>query len=147
MITNLTISQIFVTDQDEALDFYVNVLGLELDADMDFGPMRWLTVKVPGSDRSILLEKPGPPGYDPETAEAVRGMVTKGAGGGTLFFTTDDAYAAHAALRARGVDVPEEPTDQPYGIDFGFRDPSGNHIRMTQMHPMPPEGYPAPAEG
>ncbi|MFW6599991.1 VOC family protein [Propionibacteriaceae bacterium Y2011] len=132
MINNLTISQIFVTDQDQALDFYVNTLGLEVSADVDFGPMRWLTVKVPGTDREILLEKPGPPGYDPETAEAVRAMVTKGASGGTLFFTTDDARAAHAELKTKGVDVPEEPTEQPYGIDFGFRDPFGNNIRMNQ---------------
>ncbi|NLG21161.1 MAG: VOC family protein [Actinomycetales bacterium] len=136
MIKDLQISQIFVTDQDEALDFYVNVLGLEKGNDMNFGPMRWLTVRVPGADREILLEKPGPPGYDPQTAEAVRDMVTKGAGGGTLFFTTDDARAAHAELAAKGVDLPEEPTEQPYGIDFGLRDPSGNHIRISQLHPQ-----------
>ena len=137
MITNLQISQIFVLDQDRALDFYVNTLGLEPSADMDFGPMRWLTVKVPGSDREILLEKPGPPGYDPETADAVREMVTKGASGGTLFFTTDDARATHAALRDKGVELPEEPTEQPYGIDFGFRDPFGNHIRISQLAQAP----------
>lgn len=137
MITNLQISQIFVLDQDRALDFYVNTLGLEPSADMDFGPMRWLTVKVPGSDREILLEKPGPPGYDPETADAVREMVTKGASGGTLFFTTDDARATHAALRDKGVELPEEPTEQPYGIDFGFRDPFGNHIRISQLPQTP----------
>lgn len=139
MIKNLTISQIFVTDQDEALDFYVNILGLEPSADMDFGPMRWLTVRVPGTDREILLEKPGPPGYDPATAEAVRDMVTKGASGGTLFFTTDDAHATHAELAAKGVELPEEPTEQVYGIDFGLRDPFGNHIRISQVHPMPPQ--------
>lgn len=137
MITNLTISQIFVTDQDRALDFYVGVLGLEPSADVDFGPMRWLTVRVPGTDREILLEKPGPPGYDAGTAEEILDMVTKGASGGTLFFTTDDAAAAHAALGAKGVDLPEEPTDRGYGIDFGFRDPFGNHIRISQMHEVP----------
>ncbi|WP_163540873.1 VOC family protein [Occultella kanbiaonis] len=137
MIKNLTISQIFVTDQDEALDFYVNTLGLEPSADMNFGPMRWLTVRVPGTDREILLELPGPPGYDPETAQAVRAMVSKGASGGTLIFSTDDARAAHAELAAKGVELPEDPTEQVYGIDFGFRDPSGNHIRITQTYPMP----------
>lgn len=135
MITNLTISQIYVLDQDEAFDFYVNTLGLEPSADVNFGPMRWLTVRVPGTDREILLEKPGPPGNDPATAETIRDMVTKGASGGTLFFNTDDAAATHAALKAKGVELPEEPSNQPYGIDFGFRDPFGNHIRIAQLHP------------
>jgi catechol 2,3-dioxygenase-like lactoylglutathione lyase family enzyme len=94
--------------------------------------MRWLTVRVPGQDREILLERPGPPGYDPATAENVREMVTKGASGGTLFFNTDDAHAAHAELKAKGVELGEEPTRQSYGIDFGFRDPFGNNIRIAQ---------------
>lgn len=133
MINNLTISQIFVLDQDQALDFYVNILGLEVSADIDFGPMRWLTVQVPGTDRQILLEKPGPPGHDPATAEAVREMVTKGASGGTLFFACEDAHATHAELKAKGVDLPEEPVQQPYGLDFGLRDPFGNHLRIAQL--------------
>ncbi len=132
MITSLAISQIFVLDQDQALDFYVGKLGLEVTNDLNFGPMRWLTVRVPGEDREILLERPGPPGYDPATAESVREMVTKGASGGTLFFNTDDAYATHAELKAKGVELPEEPTRQSYGIDFGFRDPFGNNIRIAQ---------------
>jgi catechol 2,3-dioxygenase-like lactoylglutathione lyase family enzyme len=132
MITSLAISQIFVLDQDQALDFYVDKLGLEVSNDVDLGFMRWLTVRVPGEDREILLERPGPPGYDPATADSVREMVTKGASGGTLFFNTDDAYAAHAELQAKGVELSEEPTTQSYGIDFGFRDPFGNHIRIAQ---------------
>ena len=139
MITSLAISQIFVLDQDQALDFYVGKLGLEVTNDLNFGPMRWLTVRVPGEDREILLERPGPPGYDPSTAEAVREMVTKGASGGTLFFNTDDAYATHAELKAKGVELPEEPTRQSYGIDFGFRDPFGNQIRIAQRF-TPEEG-------
>jgi catechol 2,3-dioxygenase-like lactoylglutathione lyase family enzyme len=121
MITSLAISQIFVLDQDQALDFYVDKLGLEVSNDVDLGFMRWLTVRVPGEERDILLERPGAPAYDPATADAVRDMVTKGASGGTLFFNTDDAYATHAEL-----------TRQSYGIDFGFRDPFGNHIRIAQ---------------
>ena len=132
MITSLAISQIFVLDQDQALDFYVGKLGLEVSNDVDLGFMRWLTVRVPGEDREILLERPGPPGYDPATAESVREMVTKGASGGTLFFNTDDAYAAHSELKAKGVELAEEPTRQSYGIDFGFRDPFGNNIRIAQ---------------
>ena len=132
MITTLAITSIFVLDQDQALDFYVGKLGLEVATDADLGFMRWLTVKVPGENREILLELPGPPAHDPDTAETIREMVTKGASAGTLFFNTDDAYAAHAELKARDVELAEEPTTQSYGIDFGFRDPFGNHIRIAQ---------------
>ena len=95
--------------------------------------MRWLTVRVPGDPRrEILLESPKPPVYDPETTNTVREMVSKGASGGTLFFNTDDAHKAHAELAAKGVELGKEPTEQSYGIDFGFRDPFGNHIRVAQ---------------
>ena len=134
MITSLRITQIFVLDQDQVLDFYVGKLGLEVTDDVDFGVMRWLTVRVPGEDRLVLLERPDPPRYDPATTDAIREMVTKGASGGHLFFYTDDAYATHAALKAKGVELPEEPTKQDYGIDFGFRDPFGNHLRITQRY-------------
>ena len=106
MITSLAISQIFVLDQDEALDFYVGKLGLEVATDIDLGFMRWLTVRVPGDPaREILLETPKPPVYDPATTNAVREMVTKGASGGTLFFNTDDAVRAHAELKDKGVEL------------------------------------------
>jgi hypothetical protein len=104
------------------------------DDDVDFGVMRWLTVRVPGEDRLVLLERPDPPRYDPATTDAIREMVTKGASGGHLFFYTDDAYTTHAALKAKGVEIPDEPTKQDYGIDFGFRDPFGNHLRITQRY-------------
>ena len=132
MITSLAISQIFVLDQDQALDFYVGKLGVEVGTDAELGFMRWLTVRVPGEDRQILLERPDPPRYDPATTESVREMVTKGASGGHLFFYADDAYATHADLKAKGVELGEEPTRQSYGIDFGFRDPFGNNIRIAQ---------------
>ena len=132
MITTLAITSIFVLDQDQALDFYVGKLGLEVATDADLGFMRWLTVRVPGETREILLELPGPPAHDPATAEIIREMVSKGASAGTLFFNTDDAYAAHAELKAKDVELAEEPTTQSYGIDFGFRDPFGNHIRIAQ---------------
>jgi catechol 2,3-dioxygenase-like lactoylglutathione lyase family enzyme len=96
--------------------------------------MRWLTVNLPGQpDRAVLLEKPGPPSLSDETAAQVRELISKGAAGGHLFFACDDAYKTHAELRARGVEITEEPVDQPYGIDFGLRDPFGNHIRIAQM--------------
>ena len=134
MLTGLTITQIYVPDQDQALDFYVGKLGFEVTNDMQFGPMRWLTVALPGQqDRAILLEKPGPPSMSEETAEQVRELIAKGAAGGHLFFRTDDAYKTHAELKDKGVEITEEPVDQPYGIDFGLRDPFGNHLRSAQM--------------
>ena len=134
MLNAITITQIYVPDQDQALDFYVGKLGLEVTNDMQFGPMRWLTVALPGQpDREVLLEKPGPPSMSEETAAQVRDLITKGAAGGHLFFQTDDAHKTHAELRAKGVEITEEPVEQPYGIDFGLRDPFGNHLRIAQM--------------
>jgi catechol 2,3-dioxygenase-like lactoylglutathione lyase family enzyme len=134
MLNALGISQIYVLDQDQALDFYVGKLGLEVREDVDLGFMRWLTVSVPGdNDREILLEKPGSPAMSAETAEQVRDLLTKGATGGHLFFRCDDAHKTYAELKERGVDLTEEPAEQPYGIDFGLRDPFGNHIRIAQL--------------
>src|SRR3954453_12361746 len=115
MIESLRISQINVLDQDEALAFYVGKLGLEVATDQDLGFMRWLTVSVPGDPgREILLAKPGPPSMDPATAEQVRELVTKGAGGGTLFFPADDAVATYEELVARGVEISDTATEGPY---------------------------------
>ena len=120
-------------DQDEALDFYVGKLGLEVNTDADLGFMRWLTVNVPGTpEREILLERPGAPAMTRRPRRQVREMVSKGAAGGHLFFRCDDAYKTHAELKEKGVEVTEEPVDHDYGIDFGLRDPFGNHIRIGQ---------------
>ncbi len=134
MLKSIFISHVFVFDQDEALDFYVGKLGLEVSADVDFGPMRWLTVRVPGEvGRDILLEKTAPPSLDPVTAEQVRSLIAKGASGFTVGFTTDDAQGTFERLKAAGVDIREEPMDRGYGIDLGIRDPFGNHIRIVQL--------------
>ncbi|KAA2252592.1 VOC family protein [Solihabitans fulvus] len=134
MFNAITHSQIYVLDQDEAVDFYVGKLGLEINSDVDLGFMRWLTVSVPGdSGRQILLEKPGAPALSEETAQQVRELVTKGASGGTLIFSTDDCQGTYETLLARGVEFTEEPTDRPYGIDCGLRDPFGNNLRFTQL--------------
>ena len=133
MFNALAISQVYVLDQDQALDFYVGKLGLEVHTDQDLGFMRWLTICVPGDrSREILLEKPGRPAMDESTAEQVRALVTKGSAGGHLFFTTDDCRKTYQELLARGVEFTEEPTERPYGIDCGLRDPFGNHIRFSQ---------------
>jgi hypothetical protein len=112
----------------------VGKLGLEVDTDADLGFMRWLTIRVPGDpDREILLERPGSPALNEETAAQVRDLLTRGAAGGTLFFRCDDAYKTHAELKAKGVELSEEPEDRGYGIDFGLRDPFGNAIRIAQL--------------
>ena len=134
MLSGITISQVYVLDQDQALEFYVGKLGMEVREDVNFGPMRWLTVMVPGHpERAVLLERPGAPSLSDETAAEVRELVSKGAAGGHLFFACDDAVKTHADLVAKGVEVTEEPVDRGYGIDFGLRDPFGNHLRIAQL--------------
>ncbi len=133
MLTSTRLSAIFVLDQDEALDFYVGTLGLEVNTDVDLGFMRWLTINVPGDPgREILLERPGPPMMDAATAETVRELVTKGATGGWIGFCTDDCRRTYEELAAKGVEFTQEPTEQTYGIDCGLRDPFGNAIRILQ---------------
>lgn len=133
MFNAITHSAMYVLDQDEALDFYVGKLGLEVGADVDLGMMRWLTVSVPGHpERQILLEKPGPPAMSEETAQQVRELVAKGATSGWLILTTDDCRKTYETLKSQGVEFTEEPTERPYGIDCGLRDPFGNRIRFTQ---------------
>ncbi len=134
MLTSVSCSQLFVLDQDAALDFYVGVLGLRVHTDTDLGFMRWLTVCVPGDPgRQILLERPGPPAMDPATAARARDLLTKGGAGGWPMLTTPDARATYADLAAWGVEFTSEPTEQPYGIDFSLRDPFGNHLRIGQL--------------
>jgi predicted enzyme related to lactoylglutathione lyase len=134
VLKSLRISQIYVLDQEQALDFYVGKLGLEVGDDINLGYMRWLTVNVPGEpDRTILLEQPGPPSMDEKAAAVVREQLTKGRTGGQLFFTTDDCRKTYDELVAKGVEFTEGPTERPYGIDCGLRDPFGNHIRFSQM--------------
>ena len=107
---------------------------MEVREDIDLGFMRWLTVQVPGdASRAILLEKPGGPYMSDETVAQVRELLSKGATGGHLFFRCDDAHKTYTQLKEAGVELTEEPVDQPYGIDFGLRDPFGNHIRIAQM--------------
>jgi catechol 2,3-dioxygenase-like lactoylglutathione lyase family enzyme len=141
MINSIRLSSIFVLDQDEALDFYVGKLGLEVHTDADLGFMRWLTVCVPGErDREILLERPGPPAHDDATAEQIRELVTKGAGGGWVGFRTDDCRKTYEELVARGVEFTEEPVERDYGIDCGLRDPFGNALRILQLAEAPTPG-------
>jgi catechol 2,3-dioxygenase-like lactoylglutathione lyase family enzyme len=134
MFESLNVTKIFVLDQDEAVDFYVGKLGLEVTADYPGGGgMRWLTVALPGDkDHTILLEKPGPPSIDEASATQVRDLLTKGALGFGLAFTTSDCRKTYETLVARGVEVIQELAERPYGIDCGVRDPFGNQIRILQ---------------
>src|SRR5688500_11009109 len=112
MLTGINITHVFVADQDQALDFYVGKLGLEISNDQDLGFMRWLTVRVPGQPgRDILLEKPGPPAMDEATARQVRELIAKGASGFTVGFTTADCRKTFETLRARGVEFTQEPVE------------------------------------
>ena len=138
MFNAINISHIFVFDQDKALDFYVGKLGLEVSSDMNLGFMRWLTVRVPGDPgRDVLLELPGPPGMDEKTSAQVRETVSKGGSGFALGLTTSDCRKTYETLKARGVEFSEEPTEHPYGIDCGLRDPFGNHLRIVQLASVP----------
>ena len=131
-------AQLWVHDQDEALAFYTKKVGMEVRADVtlpEMGDFRWLTVGPAGQDdfSIVLMAIPGPPVMDGETAEEVRHLVAKGFAG-TVFLTTDDCRASFEELRGRGVEFTEEPEERPYGIDAGFRDPSGNSLRLTQVN-------------
>jgi predicted enzyme related to lactoylglutathione lyase len=130
-------AHLWVHDQDEALAFYTEKVGMQVRADVtlpELGDFRWLTVgPADQEDVSIVLMAiPGPPVMDEETAEQVRALMAKGFAG-TVFLTTDDCQASYEELKGRGVEFTETPEERPYGIDSGFRDPSGNSIRLTQI--------------
>jgi uncharacterized glyoxalase superfamily protein PhnB len=135
-------AQMWVNDQDEALAFYTQKLGMEVRSDVtlaEMGNFRWLTVGPPKQpDVGIaLMAIPGPPMMDADTAEQLRSLMAKGFAG-TVFLTTDDCHASYEELKSRGVQFVEAPEERPYGIDSGFRDPSGNPIRLTQVREMAP---------
>jgi len=130
-------AQVWVHDQDEALDFYTRKLGFEVRSDAtvpELDNFRWLTVGPPGQDdvAITLMAIPGPPVMDDGTAEQVRDLMAKGFAG-AIFLATEDCQASYEELSARGVEFTEKPEERPYGIDSGFRDPSGNTFRLTQV--------------
>ena len=137
MLKQLTHVNVWVQDQDEALAFYTDKLGLELREDVtlpEMGNFRWLTVGVPGQEdvAIVLMEVPGPPVFEEETQKQLKALVAKGVASG-LFFSSEDVKKSYEELRGRGVEFSQEPTEQPYGIDAGFRDPSGNQMRVAQL--------------
>ena len=137
---SISTAQLWVHDQDEALDFYTRKLGMEVRSDVtlpEMGDFRWLTVSPPGQPdvAIVLMAIPGEPVMDAQTAEQVRNLMAKGFAG-TVFLTTDDCQASYEELKARGVEFTDEPEERPYGIDAGFRDPSGNSFRLTQVREL-----------
>ena len=133
-------AQLWVHDQDQALDFWTKKVGMEVRADVtipEMGDFRWLTVGPAGQEdvTIVLMAIPGPPVLDDQTAEEVRSLMSKGFAG-TVFLTTEDCQKSYEELSGRGVEFTEKPEERPYGIDAGFRDPSGNSVRLTQIRPL-----------
>jgi catechol 2,3-dioxygenase-like lactoylglutathione lyase family enzyme len=133
----ISTAQLWVHDQDEALAFYTEKLGMEVRSDVtlpEMGDFRWLTVSPPGQDDMaiVLMAIPGPPMMDEDTTRQVEGLMAKGYAG-TVFLVTADCHADYARLKANGVEFTEAPEERPYGIDSGFRDPSGNSLRLTEL--------------
>jgi uncharacterized glyoxalase superfamily protein PhnB len=133
-------TQIWVHDQDEALAFYTQKLGFEVREDVtmaELGNFRWLTVAPAGSDVAlVLMAIPGAPVFDDERVKLAHDAMSKGVAT-AVFFTTDDIKADYETLKSRGVEFTEPPEERPYGIDCGFRDPSGNHFRLSQLSYVP----------
>jgi uncharacterized glyoxalase superfamily protein PhnB len=129
-------AQVWVHDQNSALKFWTEKVGMEVREDVslpELGDFRWLTVGPPGQDdlSIVLMAVPGAPIMDDATRKQVLDVVAKGFAG-TVFLTTEDCQAAYEELSSRGVEFTEPPHQMPYGIDSGFRDPSGNSVRLTQ---------------
>jgi catechol 2,3-dioxygenase-like lactoylglutathione lyase family enzyme len=142
MFTNLSHMFLWVRDQQEAKDFYVDRLGFEVGTDVtldEYGGMRWLTVCPPGGVQVVLAPADGSFVHDPDGPAFLREMLAKGLGSGGIL-AVDDCRATYDALRGRGVEFTEEPTEHFYGVDAAFRDPSGNQWRMTQPAPVPAQG-------
>ena len=130
-------AQLWVHDQEIALKYWTDKVGMEVRQDVtapELGNFRWLTVGPPGQDdvSIVLMAIPGPPVMDETTRQEVQNLMAKGFAG-TVFLTTDNCQASYEQMKARGVEFTEAPQQQPYGIDCGFRDPSGNSVRLTQL--------------
>ena len=130
-------AQLWVHDQDEALAFYTQRVGMEVRSDVtlpEMGNFRWLAVGPAGQEdvSIVLMAIPGAPVMDDATQQQVRDLMAKGYAG-TVFLTTDDCRSAYEDLKGRGVEFTQDPEERPYGVDAAFRDPSGNHLRLTQV--------------
>ena len=142
LMIKIASAHLWVHDQEVALKYWTEKVGMEVRQDVslpDLGStFRWLTVGPRGQDdvSIVLMAVPGPPVMDEATRQQVLDVTAKGFAG-TVFLTTDDCRATYEELKARGVEFTEEPHEMPYGIDCGFRDPSGNSVRLTQLAEVP----------
>jgi uncharacterized glyoxalase superfamily protein PhnB len=139
-MTKIANAQLWVHDQDEALAFYTEKVGMEVRSDVtvpEMGNFRWLAVAPPGQTdvAIVLMAIPDPPVMDAKSADEVRNLMAKGFAG-TIFLTTDDVHSAYEELKGRGVEFTEPPEERPYGIDSAFRDPSGNSLRLTEVRDL-----------
>ncbi|HEY8456653.1 MAG TPA: VOC family protein [Actinopolymorphaceae bacterium] len=142
MIEHVSHIGVWVLDQDQALDFYVNKLGFKVHTDAKTDGFRWLTITPPDQpDLQIMLSVPGTPTHDEESATQLKELLAKGALGGGIL-GTKDCRATYKELVARGVEFTQEPTDTFYGVDAAFRDPFGNQWRLVQQLPNPPREFP-----
>ncbi len=132
MSNGIAVVGLYVRDQDEAREFYVEKLGFRVHTDARNGAYRWLTVQHPDQPSFQLgLFKPQSPTVDAATAQTLCEAVAKGAMP-PLVLLVEDCRGAYERMRARGVEFTQEPTDRYGTVDAGFRDPSGNGWKMIQ---------------
>jgi catechol 2,3-dioxygenase-like lactoylglutathione lyase family enzyme len=133
MIQRLTATTLFVADQDEARDFYVNKLGFEVRMDQSMGDFRWLTVSPKGQpDFQIILMKLAPHGHmDADSAAALRNLIQKGISAAGIF-ETGDIQKTYEELSARGVEFLSPPEKKFYGTEAVFKDPTGNWFSLSE---------------
>jgi uncharacterized glyoxalase superfamily protein PhnB len=130
-------AQLWVRDQDEALEFWTEKVGFEVKVDVtmaEMGDFRWLTVGPPGDDGTsvVLMAIPGEPMIDQDSKAKIEELMSKGFAG-TIFLGTDDCQARYDEMKARGVEFTSAPEETPYGVDCGFTDPSGNSVRLGEI--------------
>ena len=131
MTISLSHTFVTVTDYEDALGFYRDVLGLEVTNDVPFDSFRWVTLSSPTQPGVEVVLAAPEMGHSPEDAAAISSLLAKGAMNGVIF-RVEDVDTTFEKIRASGAEVLQEPIDQPYGVrDFAFRDPAGNHIRFS----------------
>lgn len=136
MITNISLVTVYCLDQDQAREFYVDVLGFEPRTNVTMGDgFRWVTVSHPNHpELEITLMLPGPP-LDPDAADFIRRQLEKGQMGG-LGLRVDDCRKTYEELTAKGVTFLQEPSDRPYGVEAVMRDNSGNWLVLVEPKPV-----------
>ncbi|MFD2091133.1 VOC family protein [Blastococcus deserti] len=141
MITNISLITIHCLDQDQAKNFYVDVLGFEPRTDITMGEgFRWVTVGHPSQpELEITLMTPGPP-LDDEAAAFVRRQLEKGQSGG-LGLHVDDCRKTFEELSAKGVEFLQEPAERPYGVEAVMRDNSGNWLVLVERREFSPADF------